>query len=74
MNDALDDRVALASSLLASMRYSPQAALDLEFRTGTLYRYFTVPRSIVEGLRTAVSKGGYFNALIKDRFPSQRLK
>jgi len=71
MMHALDDRVLLVSSLLVSMRYSPQATLDLEFRSGAVHRYFMVPRSIVEGLRTAESKSAFFNRYIKDRFPSQ---
>lgn len=70
---ALHERIPLASSLLASMQYSPQATLDLEFCSGAVHRYFTVPRAIFEGLRTADSKGEYFNRHIKDRFPSHRL-
>jgi hypothetical protein len=73
MTQALDDRIPLVSSLLVSMQYSPQATLDLEFRSGVIHRYFTVPRATVEGLRAAESKGVYFNRYIKDRFPSRRL-
>lgn len=73
MNDALDDRTAIVSSLLAWMRYSSQATLDLEFCSGAVYRYFTVSRAIADGLRAANSKGAYLNRYIKDRFPYQRL-
>ena len=73
MSHLADDRTAIVSSLIASMGYSPQAALDLEFRCGAVYRYFTVPRAIAEGLRVADSKGAYFNRYIKDHFPYQRL-
>ena len=73
MTHALDDRVPLVSSLLVSMQYSPQATLDLEFCSGAVHRYFTVPLTIAEGLRAAESKGAYFNRYIKDRFPSRRL-
>lgn len=73
MNHALDNRTPIVSSLLASMQYSPQATLDLEFRSGAVYRYFTVPRAIADGLRAADSKGAYFNGFIKDHFPYQRL-
>ena len=73
MRHASADRTAIASSLLAAMRYSSQATLDLEFRSGAVYRYFTVPRAIVDGLGAADSKGAYFNRHIKDRFPFQRL-
>jgi hypothetical protein len=73
MSPVADARIAVVSSLLASMRSSSQATLDLEFRSGLVYRYFTVPRAIVEGLHIANSKGAYFNRYIKDRFPYQRL-
>jgi hypothetical protein len=73
MSPVADVRIAIVSSLLASMRYSSQATLDLEFRSGLVYRYFTVPRALVEGLHDADSKGAYFNRYIKDRFPYQRL-
>jgi len=63
----------LVSSVLVAMRYSPHATLDLAFRSGARYRYFTVPRAVADGLRTADSKGAYFNRYIKDRFPYQRL-
>ncbi len=73
MSPLADARIAVVSSLLASIRYSSQATLDLEFRSGLVYRYFTVPRAIAEGLLAADSKGAYFNRRIKDRFPYQRL-
>ena len=73
MSPVADARIAVVSSLLASMRYSSQATLDLEFRSGVVYRYFIVPCAIVEGLQIAASKGTYFNRYIKDRFPYQRL-
>jgi hypothetical protein len=65
--------VPLTSSLLAAMRYSSHATLDLVFRSGATYRYFTVPRTIADGLVAAASHGAYFNQHIKDRFPYQRL-
>ena len=73
MSFAPHERVALTSSLLASLRYSPQATLQVEFRSGAIYRYFTVPRAVVEGLRTADSAGAYFNRHLRNRFPCQRL-
>ena len=64
---------SLDSSLLARMRYSPHATLDLQLRNGAIYRYFTVPRHVAEGLAAAASKGTYFNRHIKGRFPYHRL-
>ena len=63
----------LDSSLLAAMRYSDRATLDLVFRNGAVYRYFAVSARIVEGLRTAPSPGAFFHRHIRNRFRYHRL-
>jgi hypothetical protein len=68
-----DARTSVVSSLLASMGYSIEAILDLEFRSGAIYRYFAVPPAVVEGLLAAQSKGVYFNKHIRNHFRYQRL-
>jgi hypothetical protein len=55
------------------MRYSIEAILELEFRSGAIYRYFAVPPAVVEGLIAAESKGAYFNRHIRNHFRYQRL-
>lgn len=64
---------AIESSLLSSIRYSIDATLELEFRSGAIYRYFDVPQTVLEGLIAAESKGAYFNRNVRSRFPYQRL-
>jgi hypothetical protein len=66
-------QVSVQSSLLASIAYSVHATLDLQFRSGAFYRYFTVPHTVFEGLIAAESKGTYFNHNIRNRFPYTRL-
>lgn len=66
-------RVSVESSLLSSIAYSIHATLELEFRSGVLYRYFAVPPAVVAALIAAESKGAYFNRHIRSRFPYQRL-
>ena len=73
MSRAPDRSVALDSSVLAAMTYSRTATLDLRFRSGTLYRYFSVPPHVLNGLIAAPSKGAYFNRHIRHRFRYQRL-
>lgn len=68
-----DQTYVFDSSLIAAMRYSDHATLDLVFRNGTVYRYFAVPARVVEGLRTAPSTGAYFHRQIRHRFRYQRL-
>lgn len=45
------------------------AALDVMFFGGRSYRYFLVPSRVADELGEAFSKGRYFNARIRDRYP-----
>ena len=58
----------LDSSLLKAVAYSTDETLQLEFRTGPVYRYFRVPPTIFQKLMTATSKGAYFNRNIRNSF------
>ena len=42
------------------------SVLEIEFRSGKIYQYLNVPRSVYLGLISADSKGRYFEAHIKD--------
>jgi hypothetical protein len=67
--------VPVQSKLLASMAYNhDQAKLQLEFRDGTVYQYFQVPRQTYQSLLQADSKGTYFNRRIRTVFRCARLK
>ena len=68
-----DRRTAVGSSLLSSVGYSIDATLELEFRSGAIYRYFAVPHVVFQELITAESKGAYFNHHVRDCFRYQRL-
>ena len=73
MNSPPVPRIPVQSSLLASVGYSIDETLDLEFLSGAVYRYFAVPHAVFEDLIAAQSKGGYFNRNVRSRFPYQRL-
>ena len=49
------------------------ATLTVHLHQGAVYRYFTVPRTVVEALLAAASKGAYFNRHIRNGFPYQRV-
>ena len=66
-------RMSVVSSLLSSIGYSVDSTLELEFRSGAIYRYFAVPHAVFDGLIVAESKGAYFNRYVRNRFPYQRL-
>ena len=57
------------SSWIASVTYASDATLVVRFRNGTVYRYFTVPRAILDGVLAAPSKGAYFTHRIRNAFP-----
>jgi hypothetical protein len=49
--------------------YGTDATLEVEFRSGAVYRYFAVPRRVFEEFLAAESKGSFFNRIIKPRYP-----
>jgi KTSC domain len=62
-------RIKIHSSVIRSIGYDRATlTLEVEFKTGQIYRYRPVPRSKLEALKRAESKGRYFNANIRDRY------
>ena len=65
------DRTPVDSTTLASAGYDTAAGLlELEFRSGAIYRYLSVPASLYRDLLAADSKGRFFNRSIRYRFPT----
>lgn len=67
------NRTPVASSSIASIGYSDEASLDVEFRSGAVYRYFAVPKLTFEAFLAVDSKGAFFNEHIKGRYPYVRV-
>jgi hypothetical protein len=68
-------RVRLESSVLASALYFPkEQVLELEFRSGAIYRYFGFPERQYGEFLAADSKGTYFNRSIRDQYPYQQIR
>jgi hypothetical protein len=62
-------RVDLQSNTLKAATYQDRSAsLELEFRSGAIYRYRGVPEPVFQELLSAESKGRYFNQRIRNRF------
>lgn len=56
-----------SSTLLAAIAYERSTlTLGIRFRQGSEYLYFPVPESVYVELRSADSKGRYFNARIRN--------
>jgi hypothetical protein len=63
------NRTAVESTTLAALAYDEaREILQLEFRSGALYRYCGVPAPVYEALLSAPSKGRYFNRSIRGSF------
>ncbi len=62
----------LKSSVIASAAYDDdRRILEVKFRTGRVYRYSQVPRSVYEELLVADSAGKYFNEVIRTTYEGQ---
>ena len=65
----------MPSTAISRIVYEPETqTLNVWFReSGELYRYYDVPPRVHDAFRKAGSKGHFFNAHIKDRYPFQRM-
>ena len=61
--------IPVDSSWIRSVTYASDATLTVRFHSGAVYRYFTVPRSLLEDFLTAPSKGAFFTHRIRSAFP-----
>ena len=65
----------MPSSVIRAFAYDEaRHRLDIEFVSGRHYAYHEVPPRLVEAMRRAGSKGGFFNRRIRDRFRFTRLE
>ena len=59
----------MPSTVVRHFEYDPGArALVVTFVGGRRYRYAEVPPDVAEDFRSAVAKGRFFNARIRDRY------
>ena len=64
----------MPSTVIRSFDYLPdRQELVIEFVSGRRYVYSQVPAKEVEAMRRVMSKGGYFNRRIRDRYPFREL-
>ncbi len=65
----------ISSSVIRWYRLDPETgALEIEFTSGSQYRYADIPKATLEGLEAAPSKGRFFDAHIRERFQTERLR
>lgn len=67
-------RIPVQSSNLKTVGYDPTSStLEVEFHSGSVYEYRRVPVQLHVGLMSAPSKGEYFQAHIRDKYPTRRI-
>jgi hypothetical protein len=63
-------REPVASTTIAAIGYDEEdEVLEVEFTSGTIYRYRGVDLDVFEDFRVAPSKGRFFNRQIRDAYP-----
>ena len=68
------ERQPVSSTALVSVGYDPQAqVLELEFRSGRVYRYRGVSAELHGWLMRTPDKGALFHRLIDGKFPFERI-
>jgi hypothetical protein len=64
----------LESSTIREMTYDPEFyILLIQFRSGEIYRYNLVPKSVWEGFKKTNSYGQFFSQYIKNNYPFVKL-
>ena len=68
------ERTPVTSSSIASAGYSAEGStLELEYRNGSVYQYFAVPKSVFDSLLAAESKGTFVSERIRGHYPYRRV-
>ena len=65
----------MPSSVIRKFEYDPAGhRLAVTFVSGKRYAYIGVPEDVADAFRNAFSKGEYFNDVIRDHYPFERLR
>ncbi|MBC6109397.1 KTSC domain-containing protein [Pedobacter fastidiosus] len=65
----------MSSSVIDHFSYDVATkTLKITFLTGMVYLYKNVPNKTFEAMKTSISKGKYFNSMIKGNFKFKKLK
>lgn len=63
------NRTLVESKAIVSVGHDEATStLELEFKSGRVYSYAEVPRSLYDWLLRVPDKGGFFNRMIRDRY------
>jgi hypothetical protein len=65
------ERTKVFSNMIESIGYENEI-LEIEYRSGAIYQYSSVPKEIFEGIMSSDSKGKYFHQNIFRKYPEQK--
>jgi hypothetical protein len=66
------ERVPVESKAIASIGYdAPAERLEVEFRTGSIYTYENVPRSVYEWFLRIPGKGSFVTRVLEPQYRGQ---
>jgi len=72
------ERIPVESSQIKSVGFNEDTLMmDVEFNSGSVYRYFNIDKSVFEEFIAAESVGKYFGANIKiypDKYPFEKIR
>lgn len=69
------ERHRVSSSNVRSVGYDEASnTLEVEFNSGGVYQYYSVPESVYSALMRASSKGSYLNDHVKDRYRCRQVR
>jgi len=64
----------MPSTVISKIEYDEHnELLRIEFQSGKVYYYMNVPKGVYLTLKTARSKGGYFNKYIKGNYEFENI-
>lgn len=68
------NRQLVSSTDISSVGYNPDSrTLEIEFNSGGIYQYFSVPQGVHDALMGANSHGKYFNQNIRDVYRCSKI-
>jgi hypothetical protein len=69
------NRTAVTSSNIRSIGFEPESeTLEVEFKSGGLYQYANVPKSLFDRFMAASSKGRFFDQYVRDKFRTRKIR
>ena len=69
------DRTRVSSTNILSIGYDQEhQILEVEFVSGSTYSYAAVPQRLHTQFMSAPSKGRFFDAYIKDKYQTSRIR